>query len=71
MKKLGENQMGCLRSLKQFHSWPGSGWTWSNYSGTLRIMESLERRGLVERFDRAWGGPVFRLTEAGRKALED
>jgi hypothetical protein len=45
---LGEIQLSILKSLEDrgpWHEW--CGWTWTNYSGTVRILNSLVKRGLV------------------------
>ncbi len=48
MRKLGEIQRSVLDSLQRHGSWhPRCGWVWDNYSGTIRILESLVKRGLV------------------------
>jgi len=73
MKKLGTNQEAILRSLVSYSSttppcqapdrtYPGGGWCWDNHSTTVRLLDSLVRRGLVEKSDR----DVYRLTPAGR-----
>lgn len=47
-RKLGENQISMLESLHRHKLWhAGCGWIWDNPSGTVRILESLKRRGLV------------------------
>lgn len=49
--RLGENQIGCLRSLAEHRggAWfAGCGWLWDTYSGTDRIMRSLARHGYAE-----------------------
>lgn len=50
MKKLGPVQLQMLRDLLYFGRWARnrSGWVWSNESSTLRIYQSLEKRGLVK-----------------------
>jgi len=45
-KPLGKEQQGVLRSLKDHGSYPGQ-WVWSNRSTTVRLLESLVKRGLV------------------------
>ena len=69
MTKLGENQLGVIRALFRDGDWPGK-WTWNNFSQTLRIIKSLERRGLVENYgpqnpDPYQRGSRFRLTRQG------
>lgn len=49
---LGRNQRSVLRSLAEHNGgeWsPGSGWYWKNPSTTERVLNSLVRRGLVDR----------------------
>lgn len=58
-QKLGRVQVEVLKSLRRFGKWTPrgiGGWVWDTPSRTLRIMESLERRGLVHRDDQG----VFR-----------
>lgn len=71
--KLGENQIGCLRSLAERRpsTWfAGCGWLWDTYSGTDRIFRSLVRHGyvLVEDIPVAHGRTrtTFNITPAGR-----
>lgn len=44
--KIGKNQAACLRALKEHGGWPG-GWIWTNRSETVRLLDSLVKRGLV------------------------
>lgn len=54
-KNLGVNQQGVLRSLREHGPYrPGCGWLWDTPSGTVRILESLVRRGLVEKVDKVY-----------------
>lgn len=49
-RPLGKNQALALKTLKERNNgvWtPGCGWTWNNYSTTVRLLDSLVRRGLV------------------------
>lgn len=49
-RPLGKNQAMALKTLKERNNgvWsPGCGWTWSNLSTTVRLLDSLVRRGLV------------------------
>jgi len=72
-RPLGRNQLAMLEAFRRHGSWtPGSGWVWDSVSEHVRLCESLERRGLVERFERTRLLPRgkrtvtgFRLTEAG------
>lgn len=63
-RPLGENQIYVLKSMTTTSNawWPGCGWLWDNYSSTVRLMRSLEKRGLVT--ESAYHGSVrFDLTE--------
>ncbi|MFV8161119.1 hypothetical protein ACNQVK_03105 [Mycobacterium sp. 134] len=69
--KLGRTQSAVLRRLAQKRDsgiwYPGCGWIWDNVSRTVRIMESLERRDLVDAIPGTGGRPTqYRLNEAGR-----
>jgi hypothetical protein len=46
-RKLGRVQVAVLKALLERGSYPG-GWLWNNQSGTVKILESLHKRGLVE-----------------------
>jgi len=73
-RALGKTQKDVLEWMAVDHRgfWHTyCGWTWNTDAGTRRIMESLARRGLVERetFRTGMGAaPGFRLTAAGLKA---
>ncbi len=72
MRKLGDNQIGVLRALVEKGSYPG-GWEWENRSTTVRILESLVKRGFVETYEvEAWYQKVtyYRITDAGRTAYQ-
>lgn len=47
MRGLGTSQRAVLRALVRHGSWPG-GWIWENDSRTVRVLDSLVRRGLAE-----------------------
>jgi hypothetical protein len=49
MRSLGETQQDVLDSLREHGGYwhPGCGWLWDTHSGTVKIMESLLKRGLV------------------------
>jgi hypothetical protein len=49
---MGANQFGVLTAVIR-DPWPGCGWTWGSASETVRILDSLVKRGLVE-----WTAPV-------------
>jgi hypothetical protein len=71
--KLGTNQLGVLRSLRDHGKWYGSGWgcgwAWSTKAKTELILDSLVRRGLVAKAIETTGANrtamVWRPTEAG------
>ena len=56
--KLGKNQARLLRALTEHQGrwYPGCGWVWGNDSQTDRILASLVRRGLVERYGESMMG---------------
>ncbi len=73
MKKLGETQRDVLRSLKNHNGYwhAGCGWNWDTFSGTVRIMESLLKRGFVEKCATGMHSeryPRYNLTKEGRDA---
>lgn len=71
MKKLGEVQRHVLKNLlnenRSWYPYPGEwsgrcGWIWNTYSGTIKILEGLVKRGLVEETtDPKVSGRVFRV----------
>jgi hypothetical protein len=64
-KPLGVNQAGVLRALVQHHAYfGGCGWTWSTYSQTIRILDSLVARGLAAKTVE-FGRETYRPTEQG------
>jgi DNA-binding MarR family transcriptional regulator len=79
--KLGRNQLSILRCLAQDGPYPGSAWIWENHSTTVRICESLVKRGLVSSERRevrlGLGRPnppvriltTYSITEAGRELV--
>ena len=77
--KLGKVQREFLRmmSLEGQGKWPSrSGETWGSYSAWVRIMESLEKLGLValKRKPRIVGGMQIietRLTPSGEEAARE
>ena len=47
---LGKTQTSVLSALVEHKSWyAGCGWTWTTDRNTERLLDSLVRRGLVER----------------------
>lgn len=73
--KIGKNQRGVLESLVRHGSWyRGCGWIWGTYSGTIRILDSLVKRGLVDTKQepaphRRWPIIVYRINPMGRDKL--
>lgn len=67
-RPLGYNQLGVLRGMRDHKGWSPSfgGWTWGTTLNTLRIIESLARRGLVAMDDEG----IWRLTPKGFDALD-
>ncbi len=50
MKKLGCNQKGVMDALRDHGPWQKiypCGWIWDTRSGTIKILDSLVKRGLV------------------------
>lgn len=44
--KLGKNQERVLAALKRFGRYPST-WVWGTHSATVRILDSLAKKGLV------------------------
>jgi hypothetical protein len=72
MRPLGGNQKSILRSLvydympgSSDRPYPGGGWVWDNHSTTVRLLESLVRRGLVMKDN----CDQYRLTAEGRDVV--
>lgn len=72
MRSMGKNQRNVLRALRDHRVWPG-GWIWENRSTTVKILDSLVKRGLVtEKVTTSinpdtGGRPIgeYRLSDAG------
>ena len=48
VRKLGADQEHVLRKMQEKRVWyPGCGWYFTNRSGTIRLLKSLVKRGLV------------------------
>lgn len=65
--KLGTTQRDFLSAVN-FHVGiyrPGSGWVWNNTSTSVRLAETLVKRGLLKVDPTG----AFRITEAGRIEL--
>lgn len=51
-RPLGEVQKGVLSALRRHGEWScRAGWVWDTRRRTERILESLVKRGLVERIE--------------------
>lgn len=49
-RPLGSTQQSVLNTIRSHKRWhSGCGWLWTNYSETVRILESLVKRGLVKK----------------------
>jgi len=53
---LGKNQAEMIQYLKDRPWFKGCGWVWDTDSGTIRILESLIKKGLVEKYVRRQKG---------------
>ena len=79
-RPLGARQYSVLKSMADSRSgqwFAGCGWIWDTNTGTQKILESLERRGLVERIeDEDEPMPSFgshgwyQITQAGRNVFK-
>jgi hypothetical protein len=84
-RPLGENQAYALRCLAEHNAgtwYPGAGWIWGNRSTTVRLLDSLVRRGLATRVEKtrtvgsgAYAGqepyPFYEITQQGRQAASE
>jgi DNA-binding MarR family transcriptional regulator len=78
-RPMGENQEYALKALAEHNGgtwYPGAGWVWTNVSTTVRLLDSLVRRGLVEKTTRTRrvgtrpeSYPFYSITEAGRNEI--
>lgn len=80
---LGENQAYALKCLAEHNEgtwYPGAGWVWNNLSSTVRLLDSLVRRGLATKTEktRPVGSgtsarrepyPFYEITQEGRQEL--
>ena len=69
MRHLGETQKNVLAALATHGGWPG-GWYWGTYSGTVRICNSLVKRGLAQVKKTKSYDQFFSITPEGLKLLE-
>lgn len=69
--KLGPTQQSIYQSLIRHGDWyPGCGWIWTNRSMTIRLLESLVRRGFAikeERTANRFAG--YRRLKSGKHEL--
>jgi len=78
-RPLGENQAYALKCLSEYNDgtwYPGARWVWDNLSGTVRLLDSLVKRGLATKEIRRYTRipedyPFYTITEAGRAALKE
>lgn len=69
--KLGTTQQICLESLHQRTGWyPMCGWIWRTRSETIRILDSLVKKGVAEKSGTEVT-PVYSITNKGREHLKD
>jgi hypothetical protein len=47
LARMGDDQWAILRSLAERPWSDGAGWTWSNRSSTIKLLDSLVKRGLA------------------------
>lgn len=70
---MGRNQRDVLRALARHGgSWPG-GWYWTNASTTVKILNSLVKRGLVSvhgRVETNRSYDEYRITDNGKAVIE-
>lgn len=73
-RRLGENQVRVLQMLDRYNAgtwYPGAGWVWTNTSTTVRLLDSLVRRGLATKETRQHrrtrdNYPYYTITDEGR-----
>lgn len=69
-RPLGAHQKDMLDCMRDHKKWyPGCGWLWTTPSRTIQLLDSLVRRGLVNRA--AGKHPYYVLSEAGENYKED
>ena len=67
--RLGENELFCLKSMRNEDFYDGCGWTWTTFRDTLRMLNRLVEKGYVQKTDDGKSGR-FSITEKGRAATE-
>lgn len=73
-RPLGENQRHALRALAENNGgtwYPGARWVWANTSTTIRLLDSLVRRGLATKTLKKsrrteYTYPHYTITDAGK-----
>lgn len=76
-RPLGDSQRHALKCLAESNGgvwYPGAGWIWTNVSVTVRLLDSLVRRGLatkvMKRYERIPEDyPYYEITDEGRAEL--
>ena len=48
-RALGTIQRPVLEALVRHGGYPGYGWVWNTHSATVKVLEALVKKGLVER----------------------
>jgi DNA-binding PadR family transcriptional regulator len=69
-RQFGPIQMLVLRHLasSEHGTWhAGTGWVWDGPATMRRVLNSLERLGLVEKFEHPQHAVAYRISELGRK----
>jgi DNA-binding MarR family transcriptional regulator len=70
-RQLGPVQKLVLRHLatSEHGTWhAGTGWIWEDRTTMIRVLSSLERMGLVEKFAHPQHPVAYRITELGKKS---
>jgi hypothetical protein len=68
-RQLGPVQKLVLRHLatSEHGTWhAGTAWIWDDRTTMIRVLSSLERQGLIEKFDHHQHAMAYRITELGR-----
>jgi hypothetical protein len=68
-RQLGPVQKLVLRHLavSEHGTWhAGMGWIWDDRTTMIRVLSSLERQGLIEKFNHHQHPVAYRITELGR-----
>lgn len=71
LRPLGEKQKQILHILNHQSGWyPGCRWIWGNRSETIRILDSLVKRGLAQNIENE-NHPRYSITDYGRFVLSN